>query len=155
MGTLATAPKIPAGITQAIGTLARQYQELQARHDQTEDVLAQLQKQHAAARAANNLKHAAELAGRITAADTALQGISRDMATVRQRHSRQLRAAELARQPAKALSVRCPQCGDELEPMRAWGSGKGYRSGEYDCAGCDGTFEARWNGGIDPDVTVH
>ncbi len=95
-----------------------------------------------------------ELADQLTSARNALDGTERDMAKVRLAHGQHVQAAEQARQPVKALDVKCPGCGALVSPQRTGAVVNGYRAGTFDCAACDVTFEARWSGGTDPVVTV-
>jgi hypothetical protein len=69
---------------------------------------------------------------------------------------RQYAVAQASRQPAEALTVPCPACGQPSVPHRAAAFGRGWRKGWYECPAdeCDAAWSAKWSGGAHPAVRM-
>ena len=69
---------------------------------------------------------------------------------------RQYALAQASRQPAEALTVPCPACGQPSVPHRAAAFGRGWRKGWYECPAdeCDAAWSAKWSGGAHPAVRM-
>jgi hypothetical protein len=149
--------KIPPHITAAIDHLERQHRELESKRDNLDRRISQLLQQLRLAMAENgndSKRKITELTEQLTSARSAFDDTERDMAKVRLAHSQYVQAADQARLPVRVLDVKCPGCRALVSPLRTGTVVNGCRTGTFDCAACDTTFDARWSGGTDPVVTV-